>query len=149
MSCVLVLCGENCLSTLSPRIPPAVYGLLSGPLDTFEKLEVAVGLSRAPAQTSSVAELVRATGTPRDSVERGARALIELELVESSGGLLRLVPPASQAPAYAELLQVYDADRVLIVQAVSEIAMGKIRGMAARTFAEAFASSRKKSDDSQ
>ncbi|CAN5908986.1 hypothetical protein BH11MYX2_BH11MYX2_28820 [soil metagenome] len=131
---------------LSKRVPPLVQQLLNGVLDTFEKLEVAIVLARSPALTSSVTELTTSIGFPRESVERGISALTALEIVESSGGLVRLVVPPRDLAVYRTLVELYDADRVLIAQAVSEIAMEKIRGMAARTFAEAFLATRKKND---
>ncbi|HEY4178157.1 MAG TPA: hypothetical protein VGM90_15025 [Kofleriaceae bacterium] len=132
---------------MSPRIPPPVQQLLRGPLDTFEKLEVAVVLTRSEAFSSSVAELTKAIRFPLESIERGIDALVGLHIAEFSGGLVRLTIPARDVAAYEALVQLYDADRVSIAQAVSEIAMEKIRGMAAQTFAEAFQASRKKSDD--
>jgi hypothetical protein len=132
---------------LSTRLPQPVQQLLRGPLDTFEKLEVAVVLARSPALTSSVSELTKSINFPLESIERGIATLVAVGIAESSGGLVRLTPPARDVPAYQKLVELYDADRVQIAQAVSEIAMEKIRGMAARTFAEAFHATRKKNDD--
>lgn len=126
------------------RVPPLVHRLLSGPLDTFEKLEVAVGIGRAPVQTSSLGELVTVVQMPRDQIEAGVAALRELDWLDVAGGLLRLVPPAADRAAFAALLELYEDDRPLIARVVSEIAMEKIRCMAARAFAEAFVANHKK-----
>jgi len=123
--------------------------LLSSSLDTFEKLEVALELARSPAHTSSIGELTTALQMPRDHIERGVQGLRDLCWLDAAGGLLRLDPPPVAAPAFAALRRLYDEDRALIAQAISDVAMEKIRGMAARAFSEAFTAIRKKGGSGQ
>ena len=63
-----------------------------------------------------------------------------------AGGLVRLTLPADDGKALGELTDLYEEDRITVVRMMSEVAMDKIRGMAARTFADAFTLKKKKED---
>lgn len=128
------------------RPSAAVRRLLDGTLDSFEKLELALALHRAPARTLSVPELSKQLQLPRDIVERGVDELCRVGVVHVAGGLARLAIPADDPTALEELAALYDEDRLLVVRTLTDIAMNKIRGMAARTFADAFQLRRKKED---
>lgn len=128
------------------RPSAVVRRLLDAPLDGFEKLEIVLALHRAPASTSSTPELIRQLQLGRDEVERAVDELRRASTVEVAGGLVRLTVSAEEGAAIAELAQLYDDDRLLVVRTMSEIAMDRIRGMAARTFADAFTIKRKKGD---
>jgi hypothetical protein len=112
--------------------------LLVAPFDTFEKLELAAALWGAAAHTRSPAELAKQTQLPMDLVERGLAGLVAAKYVELAGGLARLVIPKNDVADVQALIDLYDGDRILIVRVLSEISMDKIRGMAARAFADAF-----------
>lgn len=124
----------------------AVRRLLEAPFDSFEKLEVGVALCKATAHTSSVPELSKALSMPRDLVERAIDELARAAAVNHAGGLVRLTLGADDGRALGELTQLYDDDRITVVRMMSEVAMDKIRGMAARTFADAFTLKKKKED---
>ncbi len=128
-------------------VSPHIRQLLRGPLDSFDKLEMVVALWKAPAHTSSARELAARVQLPVDLIERATADLTVARLVEVAGGLIRLTPTALQSAAVADLVTLYDEDRILIVRVLSEIAMDKIRGMAARAFADAFQVRKKPEDD--
>jgi DNA-binding GntR family transcriptional regulator len=118
-------------STLSPALRQLLERVSS-----FEKLELVIALRRAPAQQSTVHELARTLDVDRDEV----RALVnELAgdglLVASAGGEVTL---AAHAGAMDELAALYDADKLVLVKAIAERAMDRLRNLAGRAFAEAF-----------
>ena len=120
------------------RIPPQLRRLLESPLDTFEKLEICMVLWTAAARTQSPRELAARVQLPLDLVERGLEDLVAAKYVELAGGLARLTVPASQVDDVQALVEMYATDRILIVRTLSELAMDRVRGMAARAFADAF-----------
>jgi predicted transcriptional regulator len=121
------------------RPSAAVRQVLEEYIDSFEKLEIALALHRAPARTLSIPELAAEVQLAEGLVERTVEELRGAGLVEVAGGLVRLAAEwgggAGEA-AVTELAELYDEDRVLVVRTLSELAVEKIRGMAARTFAE-------------
>jgi hypothetical protein len=50
-------------------------------------------------------------------------------------------------PAMDEIATLYDEDRLLVVRTLTEIALDRLRGMAARAFADAFQLRKKKEND--
>lgn len=128
-------------------LDPAIGKLLRGPLDTFEKLEVAVALVRAPGRALSLPELASATALTADQIQRGIADLQAATLVNTAGGLVRLVVrSAADEAAFAALADLHARDAPAIAVVMSELALDKIRGMAAHAFAEAFQTRRKKDD---
>lgn len=127
-------------------LDPAIGKLLRGPLDTFEKLEVAVALVRAPGRALSLPELASATALTADQIQRGIADLQAATLVNTAGGLVRLVVRSADEAAFAALADLHARDAPAIAVVMSELALDKIRGMAAHAFAEAFQTRRKKDD---
>jgi len=128
------------------RVPPHIRRLLESPLDSFEKLEIIRALCHATAGTSSVHVLTLTTELPIQVI---AQALLELgaaNIVASSGGLVRLIATGEDAVAIRDLVELYEADRALVAQVLSERSMDRIRGMAARVFAEGFGPKKKPGD---
>lgn len=125
-------------------LDPEIRELLHDSLDTFEKLEVALALVRAPGQALSMAELVHTTKLAPEHVYRGVEELRVAKLVNDAGGLVRLVV-TTEAP-YRALAELHARDPSAIAVAMSELALDKIRGMAAHTFGEALVAARKKDD---
>jgi hypothetical protein len=128
-------------------VPSQVRRLLEGPLDTFEKLEIAVALWHAAAHTRSAREIATQAQLPLELIERALGDLIAASFVELAGGLARLVGRAEQLADVQALVELYESDRIVIVRLLSEISMHKIRGMAARAFADAFQLRKKPEDD--
>jgi len=127
-------------------LDPAIRKLLRGPLDTFEKLEVAVALVRAPGRALSIPELARTATLTTDQIRRGIDDLQAAKLVNDAGGLVRLVVKPADEPAFIALADLHARDASAIAVAMSELALDKIRGMTAHAFAEAFQTGRKKDD---
>jgi hypothetical protein len=126
------------------RPSAAIRRLLTTPLDSFEKLEIVIALYKAPARTSSVAELATQCGLAVEVATRVVEELAGARFVDRSSGLIRLSVGSDDLAAITELVEVYDDDRIVIIRALSMSAMDKIRGMAARTFAAAFKIRRKR-----
>lgn len=133
--------------TSTARLPPPVQQLLETQLDSFEKLELVLVLHAAPARSATLVELARQLQFPQELVGRIVYQLAETGLVQVDGGTAHFVERPGQRAALDELRATYDDDRVLIVTTLSEIAMKRIRGMAARTFADAFRLRKKRGDD--
>lgn len=129
------------------RVPPSLRRLLEAPLDTFEKLEICMVLWTAAARTQSPRELAARVQLPIDLVERALDDLVRARFVELAGGLARLTIPANLVPDVQALVELYATDRILIVRTLSELALGRVRGMAARAFADAFVLRKKSEDD--
>ncbi len=121
----------------SSRLSDSVQRLLETHVDTFDKLEIAVELANTPGQAVDRKQLSAGLSLPPEVF---AASVLELEHT----GLLviqdDLIGPSSAHAVQEldELMRAYRADGVAIVRALSEIAMKRIRGMAARAFADAF-----------
>ena len=117
-----------------------VRSLLENGVNTFEKLELIILLHGAPRTVMSLAELTRRLGLESEVVRLAAAELRDAALVElSSTGELQLLPPTSRDyEAVNELVRLYEDDRLTIVKAIGEIAMGRIRTLASQAFGEAF-----------
>ena len=121
----------------SSRLSDSVQRLLETHVDTFDKLEIALELANTPGQAVDRQHLAAGLSLPPEVF---AASVVELEQT----GLLvtrdELIGPSSAQAVkdLDELMRAYRADGVAIVRALSEIAMKRIRGMAARAFADAF-----------
>lgn len=125
---------------MTSKAPDNVRELLTYRVDTFEKLEIVVSLYRAERATSTHEQLASALGFTRTIVNEAVRELRGASLVEvSSSGEIHLLPPTSRDRLAVEALaKAYDEDRFSIVKEMGEIAMRRIRSMAANVFADAF-----------
>lgn len=132
---------------MTADIPGDVRELLATRINTFEKLDLVIGLYAAPRATMSVEELARVTKLPRDDIRRAALELRASLLVElTARGEIVLLPPTSEErAAVVSLAQIHQDDRAAILMALGEIATERIRGLASRTFVAAIL--RKKSGD--
>lgn len=92
----------------------------------------------AAARTQSPRELAARIQLPMDLVERALEDLVAAKFVELAGGLARLTVPAHLVSDVQALVELYATDRILIVRTLSELAVERVRGMAARAFADAF-----------
>jgi len=133
---------------MSATLPPGVRDLLTHRIDSFEKLEVVLALRRAERAMSSIDQLALAIGLLPESVRDAVRELRGVSLVDvSSTGEIQLLPPSSRDHAAVEALaKAYEEDRFAIVKLMGEIAMGRIRSMAAQVFADAFVIRKSKKD---
>ncbi len=129
------------------RVSPKLRRLLEAPLDTFEKLEICMVLWTAAARTQSPRELAARVQLPIDLVEHALADLVAAHFVELAGGLARLTVPADLVPDVQALVELYATDRLTIVRTLSELAMDRVRSMAARAFADAFQIRKKREGD--
>ena len=120
--------------------------LLVDTIETFEKLEVIRALARKAPQPTS--QLVDDLGLPIDVARDTLRALSAQHiLIEQPNGWI-INPNGARHDAVLALVQLYDTDRVGVLNRMTKIALERIRADAARTFADAFVlRSRKKEED--
>jgi hypothetical protein len=129
------------------QLTAAARRLLDVMLNSFEKLEITIALRRTPTHTLSLSELGSKLNLSLNIVERGVDELVRAGAVQLVDGVVRLSLDAKDIPAMDEVATIYDDDRLLVVRTLTEISMDKMRGMAARAFADAFQLRRKKDDD--
>jgi hypothetical protein len=129
-------------------VPRSIRDLLETRIDSFEKLDVIVALQGAPHQTMTVDALVQALGIPRDDIRQAVGQLRRGLLVDlDASGEVRLLPPTeADRESIRELAELYGEDRAPVLRLLGEIALERIRNMAARTFADAFLIGKKKGD---
>ena len=126
-----------------PRIPREVRKLLETELDSIEKVDAVRYLRRVRGSITRT-ELMRALQLEREATHALIAELARAGLVEidEQGGGIRLGGHAVGA-AWDELMQLYDEDRLMIVSALSALAVERIRTMAVRAFGEALVSKKK------
>ena len=132
-----------------PATPPSdeLRRLLAAKLDTYEKLELVVVLSRRDDREQSVAELARELQVGPDVLRRLAADLVRTGLVETTPeDTLRLIASVEESKIIAEGAELYASDPSKVIGLLSTIAMDRIRGMSARSFADAFSLRKKKKD---
>ena len=118
-------------------ISPDLYALLDEKLDTFEKLELVLAL-RSAVKPMPLADLAVQLQVGREALGRVADQVVAagiLEVVSEDALRLRQNPWDRQL---AEAAHVFASEPHKLARAFTRIAMGRIRGMAARTFADAF-----------
>jgi hypothetical protein len=106
--------------------------MLASRIDSFEKLEIVVALHRASHTTSTIDALALQLDQPRQTVREAALELQAgaLVIVRSSGELQLLPLTAPDREAIAELVEIYETDRIGIVKALGEIGIDRLRTMA-------------------
>ncbi|MBA3392723.1 MAG: hypothetical protein H0T89_08770 [Deltaproteobacteria bacterium] len=121
--------------------------LLETKLDTFEKLELVLRLRDCPAVTCSITELARQLQVGHEVLRRVITEVVRTGIVEQfAEDEVRLVADEDDLEAITEGAALFASDRTAAIALFSTIAMDRIRGMAARSFADAF-TFRKKKDD--
>jgi hypothetical protein len=128
-------------------VPDAVaeaQELLVDTIETLEKLEVVRLLVRAEPKT--VAALSIELGLPDTVTRDTVRALVSRGIVREDGDGCRLDPACPKRDATFALIQLYDQDRIGVLNRMTKIALERIRANAARTFADAFVVRPRKKD---
>lgn len=130
-------------------LPAGIRELLTNRIDSFEKLEIVITLSKAQRTTMTMDELSRTLKTPRDAIRQAVMELRAVALVDlTSRGEVQLMPPTTRdEQVIADLVKLHDDDRFVLVKALGEIAMERLRGMTSRVFADAFLFRRKSPKD--
>ena len=131
------------------QLSPALRDLLGTGIDSFEKLEVIVALSRDPARRGSQPELARALELGRDEMRTVVADLEGAGLIVRTGDDELVLAPQSgeSATALAELVRLYDVDKIALVKAILDRAMERLRNLAGRAFADAFVIRKKREGD--
>jgi len=134
-----------------PTASPPTAGLrrlLEAKLDTFAKLELALALRDAPDRTRPLAELAHHLQVGVDVLKRVATELVRVGLVDlKADDTLQLIAGPRELELIGEGAALYAQDRQEVITLLSTIAMARLRGLAARSFADAFNLRKKKDDD--
>ncbi len=123
---------------MSPSsLPDPVRRLIATQVDTFDKLEIVVELATTPGQAVDRKYLAAAVSSPPEVFSKSVLGLEQAGLLAVNGDL---VGPSNAEAMHLmeELLRAYRSDGVAVVRALSEVAMARIRGMTAHSFADAF-----------
>ncbi|MBA3502001.1 MAG: hypothetical protein M4D80_20130 [Myxococcota bacterium] len=120
---------------------PALRRLLETKLDTYEKLELVVVLSKRAGMEAPLEELARELQVGDDVMKRLADELARTGLVEITGEQVRLVGEPGDLATIDEGAALEPRK---VISLLSSIALDRIRGMAARSFADAFTLRKKK-----
>lgn len=127
---------------------PALRRMLERRLDSFEKLEIALALRDAEGHELTVEQLARELQVGSDVLRRLVTALVSSGLVQQvDADGVKLAATESELVVLEEASRLYMEDRTEIVGLFSSIALDRIRGMAARSFADAFRIGKKKDGD--
>jgi hypothetical protein len=116
----------------------AIKRLLSEIIDSFEKLEIVVHVQRAGFQLAPVRDIATAISLPVDEVDKCVQVL------KREGAL---DPAGPWRAAVDALVQLYDDDRIEVMNLMTRTALERVRKEAARVFADAFVIRPKKKGD--
>ena len=123
---------------------PELRRLLETKLDTYEKLELVVVLAKQANMEALATDLARELQVGDDVLNRFAAEVARSGLVEITGERIRLVARAEDLATIAEGTRLFESDPRRVMSLLSAIALDRIRGMAARSFADAFTLRKKK-----
>jgi hypothetical protein len=123
---------------LPPKLDAAARRILTDVLDSFEKLVLVVHLYRQREQPCTLEELAQAIALTRDLVAETLAGLAADGVVRSADGRWALDPRGKWAANVDALMQVYEEDRIVVHDAMTQLALERIRGQAANVFADAF-----------
>lgn len=122
----------------SPPDTQAVRRLLTDVIDSFEKLEIALHVHRSGFKTPVASELAKQLSVPLDEVEKCLKDLRDARLLDPQGPWRRSLDA---------LVQLYDEDRIEVLNLMTRAALERVRKEAARVFADAFVLRPKKKGD--
>ncbi len=120
-----------------------------GVIDSFEKLEIVCRTARHRDATWSLTRIASELHLPAESVEQSLRELIAAGLLDRDGeGAVRYAPASADVDGEVQLLaKLYEEDTLLVVRAISQRAMERIRVSTAHRFADAFLVRRRKPEE--
>ena len=116
----------------------AARQLLAQVIDSFEKLEIVMYLHRAAIVPQPAAIIAKAISLPVDEVERCLAALEHAGVLD---------PKGPWAGAVADLVKMYEDDRIEVLNLMTRNSFDRVRAEAARVFADAFLLRPKKKGD--
>ncbi|MBZ0238767.1 MAG: hypothetical protein K8M05_41035 [Deltaproteobacteria bacterium] len=119
---------------------PEIQRLLETTIDSFEKLEIVRCLWKRDTAPWSTERLGERVGTAADHIATSLDELTDAGIVRATVRGREYV--ASKGGAHdariEQLLALYEEDPLAIMRVINEIAVQRIRSMAARTFADSF-----------
>jgi predicted transcriptional regulator len=123
---------------LNATLSPSLRRLLEEHIDSFEKLHVVVEMQRSRDHSHSIAKLAAATSMDRHEIRTAVDDLVRARLLEPNGAGYCLPSDPTTASVLEELATMYETDKSVLVIAIAEISMHRLRSLAGRAFAEAF-----------
>ena len=122
---------------MKSNLSPELQELLDRTLHTLEKLEVVLAL-RAAKKPLSTADLAVELQVGEEVLRRVVDSVVASGILETTEGDILRLRSGSWDPQLEEAARVYADDPQTLMRAFTRIAMERIRGRAARTFADAF-----------
>jgi hypothetical protein len=115
-------------------LPHNVLALMSGRVNTIEKLVMIVELGKRAGHRMTVTEMIVAVPFDLSGVRETLEELESALIIRVDDGTIEL---NSTDPDLTDLLRAYDTDPIGTVTTLSKISMNRIRSMA-HAFADAF-----------
>jgi hypothetical protein len=131
------LTGNSLGQDVTTDLTPELYAFLDEELDTFEKLELVVAL-RPAGKAMTLADLALQLQVGREVLRRVADEVAASGMIEVNHDDVLRLRSGRWEPLIDEAAQVSANEPGKMMRAYTRIAMARIRGMAARTFADAF-----------
>jgi hypothetical protein len=131
-------------------VSPSLRKLLDATIDSIEKLDLVIALYAAPGRRLPIDTLTARLGfVGRDEIRRLAQDLSAHGLtVETLDDHIVLIPQSSaDESALAELAAIHANDKALLIVAIAERAIERLRELAGRAFTQAFATRRRDPGD--
>jgi hypothetical protein len=138
---------ERKLSSVSSPITKSIRAFIDAHIASFEKLDLLIALQRASDRGATVRELMDTMNITRDEMNDLLRELVAEGLVIEAEESFTLQPRESDESTLTELLRVYESNKALLVTAIAESAMDRLRTLAGRAFADAFVIRKKPGGD--
>lgn len=122
-----------------PSGPEAARKLVTDAVDSFEKLEIVVFVHRSGYTQRTPAEIVKGLpiSLPLHEVEQCVQELQSKHILDPGG---------PRADAVAALVEMYDHDRIEVLNLITRAALARAGKESARLFADAFVLRKKKGD---
>lgn len=119
--------------------PEAARKLVAEVVDSFEKLEIVVYVHRSGYAAKSPAEIAKglSINLPLHEIEQCVEALQSRDVLDPGG------PWAESVKALVEL---YDKDRIEVLNLITRSALARVGKQSANVFADAFVLRKKKGD---
>lgn len=114
-----------------------LLALLDEKLDTYEKLELVLSL-RAAGGEMTLADIASELQVGRDVLRRVADEVAASGVIDGTAGDVLRYRSGEWDPLLDEAAHIFENNPSKLVRALTRIGMARIRGMAARTFADAF-----------
>jgi predicted transcriptional regulator len=121
---------------ISP-LSPELHALLESKLDTFEKLEVVLTL-RAAGRPMSLNEVAHELQVGPEALQRVTDSVVASGIIVRSEDDLFALRSGPWDVLVDEAARLHQRQPQQLMRALTRIAMERIRGMSARTFADAF-----------